>query len=121
MGDVSDHFSRSEFACGCGCGFDAVDIELLTELEMVREYFRDNRITINSGCRCWKHNIAIGGSRDSQHVKGKAADIIIENISPDDVAAYFAERFPDSHGVGWYSDFTHFDVRPTKARWDNRL
>jgi len=28
MGDVSEHLSRREFACPCGCGFDVADIDI---------------------------------------------------------------------------------------------
>ena len=35
----SKYFSRSEFACRCGCGFDTVDAELLQILEKLRKHF----------------------------------------------------------------------------------
>ena len=54
MGDVSDNFSRSEFACKCGCGFNSVDVALLDALEQVREKF--GPVSITSGNRCPKHN-----------------------------------------------------------------
>ena len=28
MGDLTKNFSRSEFACKCGCGFDDIDLVL---------------------------------------------------------------------------------------------
>jgi hypothetical protein len=36
MGDLSAHFSRSEFACKCGCGFDDVKPDLIEALEALR-------------------------------------------------------------------------------------
>ena len=40
MGTVSKNFSRSEFACKCGCGFDAVDVDLLAGLQALRDLSR---------------------------------------------------------------------------------
>jgi len=119
MSDVSDHFNRGEFACQCGCGFDVVDVELLGHLEDARHYF-NAPIIIDSACRCAAHNLAVGGSKNSQHLLGKAADIRIETVKPSAVAEYFEMLFPDRYGVGKYNDFTHFDIRSTKARWDMR-
>ena len=119
MGDLSKHFNRSEFACHCGCGFDRIDPELVIRLEAARSYF-GLPITIHSGCRCPKHNAAVKGVKNSQHVQGIAADVVIKGISPNMVAQYFSDRFPDAGGLGRYDTFTHVDVRPVKARWDER-
>lgn len=32
-------------------------------------------ISVNSGYRCPKHNLAVGGVKNSQHMKGEAADV----------------------------------------------
>ena len=39
MGDLSENFSRHEFACKCGCGNDTVDAELIRVLQSVRARF----------------------------------------------------------------------------------
>jgi uncharacterized protein YcbK (DUF882 family) len=95
VGDLSEHFSRSEFACRCGCGFDSISPELITE----------------------KHNAKVGGVPNSQHVQGIAADIVVSGRTPALVADYLERKYPDRYGVGRYSSFTHIDVRPVKARW----
>lgn len=115
MGDISTYFSRSEFACECGCGFAAVDIELLGVLEDLREFFK-SPVTINSGCRCEEHNHLVGGSSNSQHVKGMAADIRVKNALPGDVADYLEDRY-SGYGIGRYDSWVHVDVRPSRARW----
>lgn len=56
------HFSKSEFACKCGCGFDDIDINLVKLLEQIRSHFGDNPLIITSGCRCAKHNRSVGRS-----------------------------------------------------------
>ena len=117
MGDISKNFSRSEFECECGCGFATVDIELMGLLEKVRHYFGGKRVTINSGCRCSDHNKAIGGSKNSRHMQGIAADIVIDGVHPLSVYGYIDSIAPDRYGLGSYPTFTHIDVRPNKARW----
>ena len=117
MSKVSKHFSREEFACKCGCGFDTVDIELVGMLEAIREQF-GQPITVTSGCRCMAHNEAVGGGHNSQHLKGRAADIIVRDVDPQDVAA-FADIGCGAPGLGRYSTFTHIDSHCGVARWDN--
>ena len=116
MGNISTHFNREEFACKCGCGFSAVDIELLILLEELRKYFM-LPVTINSACRCEAHNKAVGGGDKSQHKYARAADIVIDGIHPDKIYEYFNSRYPTKYGVGSYKDFTHIDTRGNKARW----
>lgn len=116
MGDLSKHFDRSEFECRCGCGKNTVDFELVMLLEHLRSHFVQP-ITINSGCRCEAHNILVGGSTNSQHVLGKAADIVVEGHDAASVCKFVEEVYPDKYGVGCYHTFTHIDVRPELARW----
>ncbi|MCW1830249.1 D-Ala-D-Ala carboxypeptidase family metallohydrolase [Enterobacter asburiae] len=116
MGDLSKHFSRSEFACHCGCKFDSISPELITVLEDARAHFCAP-VKINSGYRCEKHNAKIGGVTNSPHVQGIAADIVVSGRTPAIVADYLECKYPDRYGVGRYSIFTHIDVRQTRARW----
>ena len=113
---LSPHFSRSEFACNCGCGFNSVDTELLTILEIVRQHF-DAPIKITNGCRCPARNKEVGGSKSSQHLVGRAADIQVEEVEPFEVQEYIDNMWPDQYGLGRYAVFTHIDSRSTKARW----
>jgi len=110
------NFKRKEFACGCSCGLDTVDAQLLDILQETREYFKAP-LHIFSGIRCPAHNAKIGGTVTSQHLLGKAADIGVEMISPDSVANYLEDRFAGVYGIGRYDEWTHFDVRPWMSRW----
>ena len=120
MGDISKHFSRYEFRCKDRCGMDTVDAETLNLLEQIRTHF-DKPITITSAFRCFEHNLAVGGSFDSQHTKGRAADIQIEDTSPDEVYAFIDALYPNKYGLGLYTNgkgsFVHIDTRSIKARW----
>ena len=115
---ISQHFSRFEFVCHCGCGFDTVDSELLELLEKIRVHF-GSPLVINSAARCLKHNRSIGSRDTSQHVQGKAADIAVKGVAPEKVADYVELFQPDRGGIGRYRGFTHVDVRDSKARWSN--
>lgn len=73
MGDLTEHFSRWEFACPC-CGRGTAHRDLLTALERLRtEVGRPLRIV--SGYRCVSHNARVGGIPTSLHLVGRAADI----------------------------------------------
>ena len=72
-------FKDGEFRCRCCGGLppDAREnIRALVEevLDPVREAF-GGPIVVNSGYRCERHNAAVGGVRNSQHLRGEAADI----------------------------------------------
>ena len=84
MGDLSKDFSRSEFACGCGCGFATVDVKLLELLQVIRAHFK-KPVAITSGCRCNEYNEKVGGSYGSKHKQGIAADIKVKDTKPEDV------------------------------------
>jgi uncharacterized protein YcbK (DUF882 family) len=113
---ISKHFSREEFACKCGCGFAVVDVKLLEVLEAVREYF-DQPVTITSACRCDNHNKSVGGSDNSKHKLGIAADIIVKDTQAELVQSFLYHHVPYSCGIGAYKKFTHIDVRNDAARW----
>lgn len=74
---LSPHFTTEEFECKCGCGFGSrandVSEELIEALEIIRG--RVGPLIITSGCRCRDHNKKIGGSSNSAHMRGLAADI----------------------------------------------
>jgi uncharacterized protein YcbK (DUF882 family) len=118
MGDVSKHFNRSEFACNCpdNCGFSAVDVDLLSVLESVREKF--GPVIMHCACRCLKYNRELGSKDTSQHVKGLAADFHINGVEPEKMAYWLNERYPNSLGIGIYKWGVHVDVRKKRARWN---
>ena len=121
MGDLSKNFSAWEFRCPCGCGFDGVDPLLVQSLQELRDIIK-RPIRINSGCRCPRHNQDVGGEIDSQHLLGKAADVVVSGVDPGTIAR-IAERIPafKQGGIGIYNTFTHLDVRDNgPARWDRR-
>ena len=104
------HFNRTEFTCKCGCGFNTVDFELMIILEDVREHF-GLPISVHSGCRCETYNKKVGGKPKSQHLLGRASDISIKGITPQQIYDYLITKYPNKYGIGKYPTFVHVDTR----------
>ncbi len=113
---LSPNFYRDEFECPDECGLDTVDAELIKLVQDVRDFF-DKPITITSACRCPAYNKKVRGRDNSQHLKCKAADMVVHGIPSSLVFEYLTQKYPDKYGFGVYDDFTHGDVRSTKGRW----
>lgn len=118
MGSLSQHFNRWEFKCKCGeCDKDTVDYRLVVILERLRAHTKEP-ITVTSGNRCVLHNEKVGGSPNSQHLFGKAADIQVRGWSPEAVYNLLDYWYPDELGLGLYRSWVHIDVRNGKSRWN---
>jgi len=59
--------------------------DLAVQLEIVRAHF-NAPVTINSAYRSPVYNREAGGAPNSQHLSGRAADIVIDGVTPDEVA-----------------------------------
>lgn len=120
-GDLSEHFYRREFACKCGCGKDDVDPKLVQLCETIRQA-AGVPVRVNSGCRCEKHNKKVGGTANSYHTQGKAADLscgigamsLYELIQ----GLYAAGKLPGLEYCLRYPTFVHIDIgKPRKQRF----
>ena len=74
---LTNNFSLEEFECKCGCKMPEFVkkniIELADNLQVLRDFV--GRLDLTNAYRCKEHNTDVGGSTNSQHLKGKAADI----------------------------------------------
>ena len=116
---LSPHFRLREFASKDGSDKVLVDDDLVFLLEQIREA-AGGAVTINSGYRSPAHNAAVGGVSSSQHLYGRAADIVVSGASPllvGQIAEYYLDR---RGGIGVYQTFTHVDTRAIRSRWDQR-
>lgn len=120
---LAPDFKVRELRCKDGTDPVMVDEALMLLLQCIREHF-GKAVTITSGYRTPAHNAKVGGSKSSQHLLGRAADIRVEGVSVEDVAAYAESLMPDWGGVGRYpvkagraTGWVHVDTRAEKARW----
>lgn len=140
MGNLSENWSDHEFECKCGCGFGLHEGDISPVLVLVVQEIRDilecpvycvrrdengNFYPAGSGCRCQKHNKAVGGVKASKHRLGEASDLWtpfapLRKLYEAAEAALILHN-DDSGGLGWYPNmhFVHADVRRVGriARW----
>ena len=120
---LAPDFKVRELRCRDGTDTVMVDEVLTVVLQCIREHF-GKAVTITSGYRTAAHNAAVGGAKSSQHLLGRAADIRVQGVSVEDVAAYAESLMPGWGGVGRYpvkvgrtTGWVHVDTRADKARW----
>ncbi len=112
MGDLTKNFSRNEFSCSCGCGQNAIQLELVAKLQIARNEF--GPITITSGVRCGEHNQRVGGHKTSSHLNGWAADLHCFH-STYRFQLVEALRMAGFSRFGMAISFIHVDCDPNKT------
>ena len=120
---LSRSFRVREFACRDGSDPLFVDSALVQLLQDIRDHF-GVPVVITSGYRTPAHNAKAGGTRFSQHLYGRAADIRVQGASVEEVAACAERLLHGCGGVGRYpakvgraAGWVHVDTRAEKARW----
>ena len=123
-GGLTANFTLAEFKSHDGAAFPKWVIPNLKELAQQLEVLRTATgasIHINSGYRSPAHNAAVGGAKNSQHMKGEAADISVSGLSPrqvrEKILGLIAKGKMKQGGIGLYSTFVHYDTRGYAARW----
>lgn len=107
------YFKRSEFACKCGKYCNGYPVEMNASVvraaDKVRAHF-NSPVTVSSGIRCSKHNVAVGGVSNSRHTKGKAIDFCVRGFSAAMVLPY-VQSLPEIHyAYAINSTYVHMDV-----------
>ena len=123
--EITENFNLSEFQCKCGCevpyNVEKNIIELADNLQILRDHL-NKPINTTNGFRCATHNKSVGGVKNSQHILGKAADIKVKGVSPNEIADAIEHLMEIGKfkmgGVGRYNTFTHVDIRGNNARWN---
>ncbi len=124
MAKITNNFSLQEFNSKCGREIPNNVLPNIIQLAKNLQVLRDalgKSISITSGYRSPQHNKKIGGAKDSQHVKGMAADIKVSGMTPKEVALVIEGLIEQGKikqgGIGIYPSWVHYDIRGTKSRW----
>ena len=98
-------------------------VKVANQLQYLRDYL-NKPIKVNSAYRSPEHNAKVGGVPKSQHLLGKAADIVVKDMPTEFLYQYIEDAISNGEmlqgGLGLYDTFVHYDIRGTKARWDYR-
>ena len=124
MAQDTKNFKVSEFACKCGCGKSDIDQRVMNMAQVIRDAL-GVPVSVNSGCRCEKHNAKVGGVKGSKHTKGLAADLSCSLGAVkmwDAVKKLHAEgKLPDLDYCIRYKTFIHIDCGgKRKSLWEVR-
>ena len=114
------NFTREEFICPCGCGFDDIDPLIVTTLQRLRDEVQ-RPVVVNSGCRCKSHNATVKGAPQSQHMQGKAADIRIDGMASIQIIDVLKRLYLDHEAYVGYvyainGRSVHVDVRAPQSQ-----
>ena len=108
------YFTLDEFESPDAPGSGAkMDYGFLQMLDLARELYGKG-MRVNSGYRTEEHNIEVGGTSNSSHMRGNAADISCTNSTDrcDMMVAFMRVGFTR---VGVAGTFLHVDNDPTKT------
>ena len=117
MTKLTEHFTKEEFDCQCGCGNGDIVISenLVFELECVRIHY-GKPMRINSGIRCLSHNRKIGSRDTSSHIKGLAVDIGCNDMGTRLELVKHLLRDAEFTRIGFHREFIHVDVDYDKPK-----
>lgn len=109
--NITANFKVKEFACKDGSDTIILHEEFVSKIQQIRSYF-GKAVNINSAYRTRVHNKREGGSSNSYHIKGRAFDLSIKGVNPNDMAKY--AQSIGINGIIRYSWGIHVDSRPKK-------
>lgn len=112
---VGQHFKVREFACKDGSQVVFIDSYLISILDDLRNQV-GKPVYINSGYRTPTRNKAVNGAKYSYHMRGMAADIRANGVTPKELAKVLNSIVPNSGGIIVYDNWVHFDTRNEKYR-----
>lgn len=128
---LTEHFFKSEFDSKDGSEMPVEFLkniqELAFNLQNLRYYIK-RPIIVTSGYRSEHYNDVVlpsygyKTSKNSYHKLGKASDIVVQNLTPKQLATKIKQLISagcmSKGGIGLYNGFVHYDIRGYNARWD---
>tara|TARA_R100001530_G_scaffold27366_1_gene21905 strand:- start:577 stop:960 length:384 start_codon:yes stop_codon:yes gene_type:complete len=121
---LTENFALSEFRCKDGTDVPPELVDNVTLLAKNLQILRQRigkPLRVVSGYRSPAYNKKCGGTKKSQHMQAKAADLRVSGMSSDELHSIIVDAIKNDliapGGVGWYPSFVHYDVRGRNARW----
>lgn len=111
---ITQNFSRSEFACRCTCGANDISVDLVRRLQEVRDRL-GQPMRITSGVRCSSHNASVKGSAGSSHLEGNSTAVDIDCDNSVYRQKLLEAMMPVMDRIGIAKTFIHCDVDPNKT------
>lgn len=111
---LSKYFSASELKCRCRrkeCDALPIDPKFLQTLDTIREQY-GIVMPVTSGVRCYYWNAKVGGFPKSQHLLGRAVDVLIANKKIPKFLTIC--KMNGITGVGVGDGWVHIDMRSGK-------
>ena len=124
MPQITANFSEAECACKggmcCDNSMPGMDPFLMADVQEMRNILAVP-LEVRSGYRCRRHNRAVRGVEDSQHLLAKAIDLAPPLGYSIETMLQVVHSIPRlaAGGIGVYDDFIHVDTGHFR-RWDNR-
>jgi zinc D-Ala-D-Ala carboxypeptidase len=73
---MTEHFTRAELTCKCGCGM-LPELGFMVKVEKLRTMY-SRPLVVSSAARCPKYNMAVSKTgQDGPHTTGRAIDFSI--------------------------------------------
>lgn len=123
--NITPNFSIEEFKCKDGTPYPDKWVSdrlkpLCEALEIIRKTI-ETPIHISSGYRSPEHNKKVSLATKSEHVEGRAVDIVTRTLSPlklyNTIEKLISDNKIPQGGLGLYRSWVHYDIRGVKARW----
>lgn len=119
---ISPHLTWEELACHDGTFYPASWMDRASDLAQVFEDVRieagNYPLLVTSAYRTKSWNKKVGGARNSQHLYGRALDLVpIRGVSVEklfEAAKRVAGYNMRLKGIGLYPTFVHIDIRQSK-------
>lgn len=121
MPKLSKNLSTEEVKCKCGCGLDRLHPKTVELFQKTRDYC-GYPLIVTSGCRCKKHNKAVGGVADSAHLpndEGFCEALDIATPTPQvlyKVVKGLLLSGCTRIGINFAQKFVHFDTDKSKPQ-----
>lgn len=112
---ISRNFKRSELACPC-CDECKMNATFVAHLQMLRDLY-GKPIEIVSGYRCPNHNREVRGSPKSDHLRGEAVDIKVNDKTSNELYRLRELAFKlEFNGLGFGRNQFHLGIRPGEPK-----